>query len=91
MTTIKDNAGRPLYHYKHDGTYWDLNGKQITELDAMGLTYMERIHGTYKDLNGNEVTEVPSPRQWAKHTPILIPYIALWLLALGLYLILLQG
>jgi len=68
MTTIKDNAGRPLYHYKHDGTYWDLNGKQITELDAIGI------------LND------PTLPLWKQHNPLLIPYIALWLLALGVYL-----
>jgi len=73
MTTIKDNAGRSLYHYKHDGTYWDLKGKKITELDAMGIL--------------KEPT-LPLRKQ---HIPILIPYIALWLLAMGLYLILLQG
>lgn len=69
MTTIKDNAGRPLYHYKHDGTYWDIEGNEITELDAMGFTYDRQ------------------PNKQAKHTPLLIPYIAIWIIAMGVYLI----
>lgn len=34
---ITNGAGYPLYRYEHNGTYWTLDGKQITEEEAKSI------------------------------------------------------